>query len=905
MKPEDWPRVKQIFQAAIDLPPGERAAYLARQAAGDDELRREVESLLQSAEDSGEFLSGHAVGYVPGAVADEEPPDAHIGRPIGHYRIEREIGSGGMGSVYLAERVDDFTQKVAIKLMRPGMDSRMVVSRFRHERQILAGLDHPNIARLLDGGATEDGRPYFVMEYVQGEPIDVYCLKRALPVRRVLELFRQVCAAVEYAHQGLVVHRDIKPGNILVPEDGVPKLLDFGIAKLLRQDAPRETVVTQAGAGPMTPEYASPEQVRGVPITTATDIYSLGVVLYELLAKKPPYKLEGRSLLEQDRTICETDPERPSTVAPPALARNLRGDLDLIVLKALEKEPSRRYASVGQFSEDLRRHLEGIPVMARPHTLMYRATKFARRNRAAVAAGVLVLVSLAAGLATTTWQANRANRRFNDVRRLARSFVFEFDDKIRDLAGATPARQLYVQRALEYLRSLSQEAGGDLSLKRELAEAYLKVGDVQGNQYVSNLGDTPGALASYREALRLAQDVVGRDPRDPAAALYLARAHRSIGEVLPVLGDAAGAVPHLRKSVEALESIPPQSRDLPARLELAAGYEMLGDVLGHNGIENLGDFKAAREAYESSLAMDEAVARERPDNQRARRGVAVLRLKLGDMQLEAGEIEQAAANYDAAVNDFDRLGAADPDNALLSRNAAMARRKRGFAFEMRGDTRAALAEYGRAETALKALIQADPRNTQATMDHAVLLKNVGDLHYKLEKLPAAAAAYRESSALLKTLAASDPGNYVLRGRYGTMLVYAGDTLGLMGRKEEAVRMLRDGLAIKKEIADRAGATSDDVIAYSMDLIDCTVDELRDPAAALAYARRATAMTPRPVPENLAQLARAAFEAGDAAQAVEVQQKFLSILPAAAPARKRAEERLAQFQAGLKKSAGGK
>ncbi len=899
MRPDDWQRVKRIFQAALDLPREERAAYVASATAGDDDLRREVESLLRSEEDSDEFLSGQAADYVPGALAEDEAPDANIGRRIGPYRIEREIGAGGMGAVYLAERVDEFQQKVALKLMRRGMDSRMVVSRFRYERQILAGLDHPNIARLLDGGATGDGRPYFVMEYVEGVPIDVYCAAHALPIRRRLELFRQVCAAVQYAHQSLVVHRDIKPGNILVGEDGVPKLLDFGIAKLLREEAPRETALTQLGVRLMTPEYASLEQVRGLPVTTATDVYSLGVVLYELLAGKPPYAFETRLPLELDRLICETDPPRPSLAAPPALARSLQGDLDVIVLRAMEKEPAQRYASADQLSEDVRRHLEGIPVMARPHTLMYRASKFVRRNRVAVAAAVLVMASLAGGMAATTWQARRANRRFNDVRQLARSFLFEFDDKIRDLAGATPARQLIVERALQYLRGLSQEAGRDASLERELAEAYLKVGDVQGNPYVSNLGDTAGALASYRQALVLAQDVVRRDPRDIAAAVYLARAHRSLGEVLPQRGDTAGAVPHLKESVSILESIPADRLSVAARFDLAMCYEMLGDVLGHSGIENVGDPKAARAAYEKALAVDQAVAAEYPDNLRARRGTAVIRMKIGDMQLDAGEMDAGVRNYQAAAAAFDALSATDPDNATLRRTAATVHRKLGIAYEAAGDAQAAMREYGNNAAVLQALIKADPSNSQAKMDYAVTLKNAGDLQYKQGNLPASLAAYREAAGLLGPLSAAEPGNAVVRGRYATMLVYAGDVLAELHRKDEALRMLREGLGIVKELADRPGATAEDIISYAEDLIDCPLEELQNAPAAVAYARKAVGMTSQPVPEYLEQLARAHFAAGDTAGAVAVQQKVVSLLPPS-PARKPSEKRLADFQAALGK-----
>jgi serine/threonine protein kinase len=327
------------------------------------------------------------------------------GIPVGPYRLIREIGSGGMGTVFLAVRNDDaFQRRVAIKVLRRGMDTDAIVRRFRHERQILASLQHPYIAGLLDGGSTSDGLPYFAMEYVQGQNISDFCEARTLDTTARLELFRKVCAAVQYAHQNLIIHRDIKPANVLVTSDGTPKLLDFGIAKLVNPEVGGQTLApTAAGLQLMTPDYASPEQVRGETVTTATDVYSLGVLLYELLTGRRPYELTSRSLADVAHVICHAEPERPSTaVTQPVrgatsphtdrLRRRLAGDLDNIALKALSKEPDRRYASVDQFSEDVRRHLAGLPVIARKDTVGYRAAKFVRRNKGVVAAGAATLI---------------------------------------------------------------------------------------------------------------------------------------------------------------------------------------------------------------------------------------------------------------------------------------------------------------------------------------------------------------------------------------------------------------------------------------------------------------------------------------------------------------------------------
>ncbi len=532
-----------------------------------------------SASDQDITKSGHIV------------PDIRTNQQVGPYRLIREIGRGGMGTVYLAMRSDDvFQKRVAIKILKRGTDTDAIVQRFRNERQILASLEHPNIASLLDGGTTADGLPYFAMEYVEGQNILDYCELGQLDTTARIELFRKVCGAVQYAHQNLIIHRDIKPANVLVSSDGTPKLLDFGIAKLLNPELGGDAFAqTLAGPQLMTPEYASPEQVRGEPVTTATDIYSLGVLLYELLTGRRPYQLTSRVPSEIARVVCNSVPVRPSTVvtqgpaeegvggsagtglAPMSdniatrgrartseierLRKRLSGDLDNIVLKALSKEAPRRYASVDQFAEDLRRHLAGLPVSARKDTLSYRAGKFLQRNRAAVAAGALILVALIAGIIGTTWQAQvarrervRAEQRFDDVRRLANTSLFELHDAIRDLPGSTPARQLLVTNGLQYLDKLARDAGDRPDLQRELAGAYVKVGDVQGRPFNPNLGDTAGALASYKKATGIYEGLSGANTKDAAFQREMATAYLRLSEVLSATGATNDALSYARKA---------------------------------------------------------------------------------------------------------------------------------------------------------------------------------------------------------------------------------------------------------------------------------------------------------------------------------------------------------------------
>ena len=409
-------RLAELVKSAVECEPEARPAFLDDQCRSDPAMRAEIESLLQQQEGASQFIEIPALHLTAKSFMRESAFRA--GQTVGGYEIISLIGSGGMGEVYLAED-GQLHRKVALKLVRRGMDSEDIIRHFKREEQILASLTHPNIARLYGGAVTSEGIPYFVMEYVEGARLDYYCVEQKLTIPERLQLFRRICSAVSYAHQHLVIHRDLKPANIRVTADGEPKLLDFGIAKFLEPQTSDIAEQTMTLLGVMTPEYASPEQVRGETMTTASDVYSLGVVLYELLTGQKPYQIANRTPTAVERAIMEQEPQRPST----AVARSdgssngqvpnsklLRGDLDNIVLKAMRKEPARRYQSVAKFSEDMRRHLNGFPVIARKDTVAYRSAKFVKRHRIGVAAVALVLLSTLGGIIATTWQARTAQR---------------------------------------------------------------------------------------------------------------------------------------------------------------------------------------------------------------------------------------------------------------------------------------------------------------------------------------------------------------------------------------------------------------------------------------------------------------------------------------------------------------
>jgi non-specific serine/threonine protein kinase/serine/threonine-protein kinase len=581
MDPARWERVKDVFQDVFERAPAERAEQLDRAFADDPECRAEVERLLRAHGRASGFLDASPHLDVDSVLTtsdrrDSEPAVVRAGA----YRVIRELGRGGMGTVYLAERDDPALRKtVAIKVVR--VESPLMLRRFQTETRILAGLEHSGIARLYDGGTTDDGLPYFVMEYVPGESLLTYCEAHALSTVERVRLFRHVCDAVQFAHQSFIVHRDLKPTNILVTTKGEPKLLDFGIAKLLTPQvdgpAPEETV---AFGRLLTPQFASPEQIRGEPITTASDVYSLGVILYELLSGCRPYRISGRSALEIERIVCEDEPAPPSSVATHRHARRqLRGDLDNIVLKALRKKPQDRYAIAAELADDLQRHLDGFPVRAQPDRFAYRARKFVVRRTVPLAAACAIVVAVAGGTLSTLAQSRRAAKRFDEVRTLAHAFLFDVYDAISALPGSVAARRLVVSRAQQYLDSLAREAGDDRRLTTELAESYLRLGDVQGRPYTANLGDTAGALDSYQKGLALLERQITRHPDDEAAQKGLSEASMNVAVIFMRQGNAEASEAAANRAISAAQALADRHpRDAVYNEMLAHAYMRLGQA---------------------------------------------------------------------------------------------------------------------------------------------------------------------------------------------------------------------------------------------------------------------------------------------------------------------------------------
>ena len=759
MTPERWNRVKEIFAGALERDPSQRTTYVDEACASDAELRGEVISLLQAHDTAEGFIEQEAAQRV--GLASAAPRKDWIGRRLGPYRIVGEAGRGGMSQVFKAVRDDQqYEKQVAIKLLKPGLDTDSLLRRFKAERQILAQLSHPNIAHLLDGGATEDGAPYLVMEYIEGQPIDAYCDDRELGVNERIDLFRSLCSAVHYVHQHLMVHGDLKCGNVLVTGQGVVKLLDFGIAKLLGP-APQA-----AGAEPrattflaLTPEYASPEQVRGEPISTASDVYSLGVLLYRLLSGDLPHKATGSTTWALAQQICEQDPAPPSVTAAEAttgygrFATTLRGDLDNIVLKALKKTPEERYPSAEQLSEDLRRYLRGFPVAARPDTTSYRVRKFAQRHKSAAVAAGLFVAALIVGIITTSWQAHRADvermraeRHLNDVRELTSVYLADVYDAVAYLPGGTKARKLLVENSIKYLAGLEREAQDSPQLQRDLAVAYDRLGDVQGDYIGANLGDTQGALESYRHALRLRRGLVEHDPTLQARrellrscvklsellmgqsavveALPLAREGAELGDTL--LQDKAATERDKRYAAaaymnfgwaqglstgelepgmqlmkkaqqihEQLAAANPQDVDTQRNLVVVAGR--MGDVYS----EGRNEPAKALPYYEHALQLIEPIAAANRDDAELQRAKAFVLASIADLQNDLHRPQEGLANYQRALDIIEPLRAADAEDQLAPQATAFILNGRGSSHLLLGDAAAALHDFSRAETLVR------------------------------------------------------------------------------------------------------------------------------------------------------------------------------------------------------------
>ncbi|NND71858.1 MAG: protein kinase [Rhodothermales bacterium] len=758
-------KVKDLFVNALDLPANKRRTWLEENTGDDESLCAEVLDLLDAhdeAESEGSFNS-------PITLAREENAtrSANVGQVLGAWRLEEFLGRGGMGSVFKAVRADGaFEKEAAVKVVRSDINVDRVAMRFEQERHTLAKLDHRNVARLIDGGTSDVG-PFLVMEYIVGLPITQFCQDEELSVRETVELFLQVCDAVGYAHRNLVVHRDLKPSNILVANDGTVKLLDFGIAKLLDSEMEAVKVLTSSA---MTPAYAAPEQIVNAPVTTATDTYSLGVLLFELLSGERPYELAGKTPSQIEATICTETPPAPSRLAQRSGLRSVSADLDMIVLKALEKETERRYTTAESLGDDLRRFLAGDPVTARSPTAAYRFSKFIRKNKIAVAASTTVLLSMAGGLSFALWQAevasrerDRAEERFDLAREVTSTLLFDIHDAVSNLSGSTPAREMIIARSLSYLEELDKTTTGQTQLRIDIANAYRRIGDVLGNPSNDNLGRVTDAVQSYEKGLSALSGTSDTDSLASEVSRTRAMLFEKLADVTAHTGDIEAALRHLDHSTSNFESALGESPDVNSLLAVAIGKIKQGDYTGNRHFPNLEEPQRANELYEESLSLIMKADSLEPENKRVQRYQGLIHERFGTVQEQLGQIDASRESYRLSLSFREKLWRNNPGDMTLYRDAGIAHEKVGLNYQDDGNLDMALNELKTAYSYFNDIVERDPTNANARITLAVSEMQLGALMFSssephFDDVPASLQHYRHARTILDDVHSIDTSN---------------------------------------------------------------------------------------------------------------------------------------------------
>ena len=810
MPPERWLQIKDILEAVLDRPLAERAAYLDKSCGADGELLCEVESLLAFENSSEEDIFEN--NHLPSVFNEEtkEHSGGFIGKQIGKYRIERELGAGGMGVVFLAERVGgDFEQKVAIKFLRH-FSSASALQRFLLERKILARLHHRFIAQLIDGGTTDEGTPFLVMEYIEGSPITRYADEQNLNLEERLELFCKICSAVSFAHQNLIVHRDLKPDNILITDEGIPKLLDFGIAKLLSESEVKVTVTEQQA---FTPEYASPEQIKGETITTGSDVYVLGIILYELLSGNRPFQfINTKNYREIWHVVNHSEPLKPSDAAkrelritnyelrdeaspkpkvqspksgnqnPKSKIQNpklLRGDLDNIVLKALKREPERRYKSVEQLTEDLRRYREGLPVKARPDTFLYRTGKFINRQRWSIAAASLIVLSLLIGLLTTVQESRRAERerlraeqRAENLRDISKSVVFDVHDAIRNLSGSLPAREILLKRAVEQLQFLAHDAEDNPELQDELEQTFFNVGEMQ--QAVGNVVESE---ESHRRAVAIYEKLTVENPQSPNYLRGLARGYGFLANIAYLRGESG-------KSAELYAQVPPILEQL--KTENPDDAKNLSDLWNAYSnyaisLNKLGKFGEALPICQKALRVAEQLNQTEsaaPDNRQ------ILYLSKGLIATTfgmSGDYQKAIVGFKEVISEAEKLHAEFPEDTRFQYGLWAFYRRLGIALDKNGNFFEAIPNLEKSLALIENLMKSSLKDVGYKRNTSITLLALGQAFLNHREPKKALTFLLRSREMSESLLRNDSSNgetiadlALIYGNIGTALTRTGE-----------------------------------------------------------------------------------------------------------------------------------
>jgi eukaryotic-like serine/threonine-protein kinase len=831
--------VDNLFLAAVELPLVERSAFLQANCGGDVLVQMEVESLLAADLNDDEDIED-VVRNVAACFFDTQNL---IGQRLGLYRIVREIGRGGMGSVYLAVRDDaEYHKEVAVKIVRRGLDTDDVLKRFRNERQILAHLEHPYIAHLFDGGSTPAGVPFFVMEYIEGRPVDRFCREQSLSHQDVCKLFLLILEAVSFAHRSLVVHRDLKPANILITADGLPKLLDFGVAKLL-DGADNAAHTTMPHQRPFTPEYASPEQVQGLPITTSTDIYSLGTVLYELLVGKSAQQFESHTPLQIELVVCKTEITRPRLHD-----RSVASDLDNIVMKALQKDPKRRYHSADQFAEDVRRYLERRPVTARQDSIAYRFKKYLSRNWPQVAGATVVAISLIIGLLISIGQTRRANaqrriaqqqtalavaarndesrqklladeqrsladqqraladkqrglveiqrdqadrqkalaeQRLNDILELANRALFDVHDSIASLPGSMAARRTLVTTTLDYLSHLEHQVGLDDKMRMALTGAYYKIAMIEGNPGGASLQDFDGAKVSLAKARELLLPVYKEHPNDPLVMTRWLEVQASTADLIFQSGQREEAAQMYMQLIPVAHR-----RGTISPCDAVCDSQ---EMSVENNLANmLQTFDPARslEHADRGIVLAHAVLGRHPTDLAVRQTLGSITASVAGAYRQMGSLERAGGYYKESIATREELLVNDPQNNQLRRNLLIAYGNYAMMLGIPPSPNLGRSDEARIYAAkgvalARSTVAADASDATGRRDLAMILGRLGMVEPRPDGIADSLRNLEEAHALFEPLLAENPKSAETAFQFAPIVDCEGRRQEALGHKDQA------------------------------------------------------------------------------------------------------------------------
>ncbi len=821
-----------------------------------------------------------------------------------------------MGAVYLATREDgELRHRVAVKVVSGVLWSPALGERFRRERQILAELQHPCIARFLDGGLTGDGAPYLVMEYVEGQRMDAWCDRRRLSIRDRLNLFLKICGAVSYAHQKLIVHRDLKPGNILVTDDGEPHLLDFGVARTVEPAADGQSTLTPGLFA--TPLYASPEVLRGENPGVGCDVYSLGVLLYEMLSGRRPFGGANLPAAKIVELVLESVPAPASTAVPDDAAiaeargadtpqtvrRQLRGDLDAVAAKALAKSHTERYASVEQMAEDIRRYLSGYPVHAAPVNTWRRATTFVARNKARVGAVALIVLALIAGLVGTTWQARQARQeriasdhRFNEARELARYLVFELQTSVSLLPGSTPVRAEMVSRSLAYLDRLAAERRNDENLSVELARGYLQLADVLGNPFRPNIGEPARAKESYRKAIAILEPIAVKSQDNREARLFLARGKLMLGRSIGFSGESAEGRDLVRSATEEFGRLAIRwPSDFPVRSQAAVAYASFAQSLSLQGAYvSTGDTGPALAAALESTRQARAALRLKPGDSDTIRQLSSSYKIAGDLT-ELHDRPAATQLFRQALEALDSVNPTDRDSVAILGARSSALLGLGWNLGNLGHYPESLAALEEARDIRDRASDQDPRNVQALFFRIIPWRDLAIVHQMAGHTAASFQSFLATIAIYDRLVAQSPSNSAFRFARAEQQSSAANLAVKLGRAAEATQLASAALPALKQIADGPDTGAVELAIAARSLLETEVRPLRDPKRALAFAIRSSHMNAKDS-EIQEILAEAYWANHDRAHAVQsIRQSLALIEQTPTPTRQALEKNLNQYE----------